>query len=296
MQTSPEPSTTAPIGRARWRRRAASAALAVVGLLTLAPGVDAAPTGTSTTPRTWAPADHASLRPGVQTVSESGQCTANFVFTNGADVFLGQAAHCTGTGAATETDGCRAKSLPLGTKVTIEGASEPGVLVYNSWRTMQARGERGSEPCRYNDFALVRIDPADHARVNPTIPYWGGPTGLGTTTKVMEPVYSYGNSSLRLGLRALSPKEGYSLGASPQGWSHLVYTVTPGIPGDSGSAFLDSSGRAVGVLSTMALAPLAASNNVTDLSRAIDYARRHGSLPELVLVRGTERFLPGLLP
>ena len=36
------------------------------------------------------------------------------------------------------------------------------------------------------------------------------------------------------------------------GWSHDVYTVTPGIPGDSGSGFLDADGRAFGTLSTVA--------------------------------------------
>jgi hypothetical protein len=40
------------------------------------------------------------------------------------------------------------------------------------------------------------------------------------------------------------------VGDDGNGWSHTVYTVTPGIPGDSGSAFLDASGNALGVLST----------------------------------------------
>ena len=60
------------------------------------------------------------------------------------------------------------------------------------------------------------------------------------------------------------------------GWSHTVYTVTPGIPGDSGSGFLNASGQAIGVLSTVALAPLAGSNGVGDLSRELAYARAHG--------------------
>ena len=33
------------------------------------------------------------------------------------------------------------------------------------------------------------------------------------------------------------------------GWSHSVYTVSPGIPGDSGSGLLDAKGHAIGVLS-----------------------------------------------
>jgi hypothetical protein len=52
-------------------------------------------------------------------------------------------------------------------------------------------------------------------------------------------------------MTALSPKEGTSVGDDGNGWSHTVYTATPGIRGDSGSAFLDRSGRALGVLSTV---------------------------------------------
>jgi hypothetical protein len=43
------------------------------------------------------------------------------------------------------------------------------------------------------------------------------------------------------------------LGDDGAGWSHNVATVTPGVPGDSGSAFLDANGRALGVLSTLPL-------------------------------------------
>ncbi len=48
----------------------------------------------------WAPAASAAITPGVQTNTDgSGQCTANFVFTDAAaNVYIGQAAHCAGTG------------------------------------------------------------------------------------------------------------------------------------------------------------------------------------------------------
>jgi hypothetical protein len=244
----------------------------------------------------WAPASSASIHPGVQLFTEGAQCTANFIFTDGADVLIGYAAHCAGTGAATETDGCLAASLPLGTPVEIEGATRPGTLVYSSWLAMQQVGETDPNACAYNDFALVRIDPADVSEVNPSIPHWGGPTGLNTTgNPALARVYSYGSSSLRLGLAALSPKTGVSLGTTGGGWSHPVYTVTPGIPGDSGSAMLDASGRASGVLSTVALAPLAGSNSFSDLNRALGYARGHGK-PGVVLALGTQAFNGSKLP
>jgi hypothetical protein len=227
---------------------------------------------------TPAAADHdATIHPGVQTYTAGGQCTANFVFSNGVDTFIGQSAHCAGTGAATSTNGCESGSLPLGTPVEVRGATKPGTLAYSSWLTMQAAGEKDANTCEYNDFALVRLHPDDRGRVSPSIPVLGGPTGIdrdGVTTG--ERVFSYGNSSLRAGVRQLSPKEGISLGTDGGGWNHPVYTVTPGVPGDSGSAFVDGSGRAIGVLSTLALAPLAGSNGVTDLGRALDYANRVG--------------------
>lgn len=223
-------------------------------------------------------ADHAgpTIHPGVMTFTDGGQCTANFIFSDGVDMFIGQAAHCSGTGAATDTNGCDAGSLPLGTEVEIGGATQPGTLAYSSWITMQAVGETDENACQYNDFAQVRIDPADHGRVSPDIPVIGGPQGINTDgTATGESVYSYGNSSLRLGISQLSPKEGISLGTNGGGWNHQVYTVTPGIPGDSGSPFIDDAGQALGVLVTLQIAPLAGSNGVTDLNHALTYANAH---------------------
>lgn len=271
----------------------AALALAALG------SVAAVPAAADADPQ-WAGPDEATITPGVQMVTEGGQCTANFVFTEiddttgDRDVFLGYAAHCAGTGGSTSTDGCDAGTLPTGTEVEIEGASQPGTLAYSSWETMQERGESNANTCAFNDFALVAIHPDDHDAVNPSIPFWGGPDALGDSTSTGEKVYTYGNSSLRLGIELLSPKEGYSLGQTADGWNHPVYTVTPGIPGDSGSAFLDAGGHAVGSLSTLAIAPLAGSNGVTDLALALGYANEHGGM-DAELAQGTEPFAGGLL-
>jgi hypothetical protein len=252
---------------------------------------------------TWAPADQAEIHPGTQMYTEGAQCTGNFVFTDGAgNVYVGYAAHCAGTGAATDTNGCDAESLPLGTRVEfVEGGSlvgggtqvGSGTLAYSSWLTMQQRGETDENACNYNDFALVKVDAADVAKVNPSVPFWGGPVALNTDgTAAGEDVYSYGNSSLRGGVEALSPKQGTSLGTAGDGWTHPVYTVTPGVPGDSGSAFLDADGNALGTLSTLAIAPLAGSNGVSDLAHELAYAQQNGGLGGLALVPGTEPFSP----
>lgn len=238
----------------------------------------------------------APVHPGVMTHTDGGQCTANFVFSDASDVYIGQAAHCAGTGGQTETNGCDAGSLPVGTPVEVDGASRPGTLAYSSWLTMQAKGEQDPDTCQYNDFALVKLDPADHASTNASIPFWGGPTGMNTDgAPAGSTVLSYGNSSLRGGTAALSPKEGVSVGTEAGGWNHPVYTVTPGIPGDSGSAFLDGEGRALGTLSTLAIAPLAGSNGVGDIRSALGYLNAQTPL-DVTLEQGTAPFRGPLAP
>ncbi len=291
-------------------RRALStlAGLAAAGALvaTAAPApAGAAPTAGSR----WAPAADATIHPGVQMYTDGAQCTANFVFTDRRDrVYLGYAAHCAGLGEATDTNGCEARSLPLGTRVSFnEGGSlvdggtrvGRGRLAYSSWRTMDRIGTTSTNPCEYNDFALVRLDAADRGKVNPSLPFWGGPTGIDRDgTAEGDQVYSYGNSSIRGGLEVLSPKTGLSIGDAPAdgGWSHPLYTLTPGIPGDSGSAFLSEDGRAIGTLSTLGLAPLPASNNIGDLARELRFAQRHSGIAGLRMVRGTEPFTPSPVP
>ena len=107
-------------------------------------------------------------------------------------------------------------------------------------------------------------------------------------------MYSYGNSSLRAGVEGFGPKTGAIVEEHPSGWSHTVYTATPGIPGDSGSGFVDANGRAFGTLSTVAIAPLPGSNGVSDLRRQLDFAQRFSGIAGLRLAQGTEAFSSAL--
>ena len=273
-------------------RMLARAFAAVVTVGAVAVPLAAAEAPSAIAAPTWAPAATAPIHPGVQTITDGAQCTANFIFFDASNVYIGQAAHCSGTGGATETNGCDSGSLPIGTPVEVGGASQPGVMVYNSWLTMQAAGETNPDACAFNDLALVQLNPADVGKVNPSIPFWGGPTGIDTNGTVQgDSVYSYGNSSLRGGVTQLSPKQGVSLGDDGNGLSHNVYTATPGIPGDSGSAFLNATGQALGVLSTVQIAPLAGSNGVGDVNLELNYLHSHTS-NAAQLVLGTEPFNP----
>lgn len=275
------------------------AAAAVICAATV---IGAAPSSAATaTAAHWAPAGKAAIHPGVQMFTKGAQCTANFVFTRNGAVYVGYAAHCAGKGTATDTNGCKTKSYPLGTKVTFNKGANlassgtvvgTGKLVYSSWIAMHRDHEKRANVCAYNDLALVKVSRASVHKVNPSVPFWGGPTGL--TTKPASAgaaVYSYGNSLLRGGVEQLSPKRGASVGSSAHGWTQSVYTVTPGIPGDSGSGFLNKSGQAVGVLSTVELAPLAGSNGLGNLGKEVAYARRHG-MSGLRLAHGTTKFTP----
>jgi hypothetical protein len=285
-------------------RRALAVVAALASTLLGAAAITAAPAQAA--PQ-WAPAASAQIHPGTMMYTDGAQCTANFVYTDAAGaVYVGYAAHCAGLGAATDTNGCEADSLPLGTPVTFSKGGSlvsegtvvgHGTLVYSSWLTMHELGTTDANTCAYNDLALVKVDAADVSKVNPSIPFWGGPTGIDTDgTAAGDRVYTYGNSSLRAGISALSPHTGVSLGDDPAdgGWSHPLYTVSPGIPGDSGSAFVSADGKAIGVLSTLGLAPLPLSNNIGDLATELAFAQAHSGISGLSLVPGTEPFDPVL--
>ncbi|MCW2767132.1 MAG: hypothetical protein JWO11_3091 [Nocardioides sp.] len=255
----------------------------------------------------WAPAATATITPGVMMYTAGAQCTANFVYNDSAgNVYVGYAAHCAGQGAATDTNGCNVQSLPLGTPVTFNTGGSlasdgtqvgTGTLAYSSWLTEKSLGTTDPNTCAYNDLALVKVSAGDVGKVNPSVPFWGGPTGIDTDgTAAGDRVYSYGNSSLRAGVSQLSPKTGISLGddAADGGWSHPLYTVSPGIPGDSGSAFMSADGKAIGTLSTLGLAPLPLSNNIGDLAKELAFAQANSGIAGLQLVLGTEPFAPVL--
>jgi hypothetical protein len=240
-----------------------------------------------------APATSATITPGALLISPvderiTSSCTAAFVFAGGDATYLGYAAHCAGSSESMGLSGCKEPTLPLGTDVTIvgnDGSRASGRLAYTSWGTMQERGEADPALCLHNDFALVKVDAADVPRVDPTMPSVGGPTGLDTDGTVFgEPVTSYqphaGDTSV---------KQGRSLGTGGGGLAHRVETRPPGRPGDSGSGYLDGDGRAFGVLSTL-FTDGSATNGVTDLAHALDYANTYGGIGQVALVPGKRPF------
>jgi len=263
----------------------AAAAVAVVVAGVLAPSAAAA----TVTLR----APSSGIGPGAEMTTQidartAALCTADFVFSGPGRLYLGMSAHCAGAGGSEDPSGCIAPTLPLGTEVRISGRGgtrADGRLAYSSWTTMQQRGEDDPALCRYNDFALVAIDPTDAALVDPDVPVLGGPTGLDTDGLTPgEAVYSFQPNNGGSGV-----KTGRSVEDDGGGRTHQVVITPPGVPGDSGSGFLDAAGRAVGVLSTQFLDP-GHGNGVTDLALALAYADAHGGLGAVTLVPGTAPF------
>lgn len=248
----------------------------------------------------FAPADSAAIGPGVQisTPLPNGAelCTANFLYTD-ADgaVYIGAAAHCNAAeDAMSSVDGCKEPVMPEGTEVSIlgrDGESYAGTVAYNSWAVMQAKGESDPALCNLNDFELIKLDDADIAKANPSVPGFGGPTALDTDgTESGEKVYSYQPNQLV----ATPNKQGQSFGQPEGPRTHVVATNPPGVPGDSGSGYLDAEGKAFGVLSSL-MAPTA-TNGVADIAQALGYAAENGSVGEISLVPGDQPFVPtGLL-
>ncbi len=256
----------------------------------------------------WAPESSAAIHPGIMTftgassfLGGAGQCTANFIFTDASqNVYLGQAAHCSSTGEDTETNGCSTHSLPLGDPHLHRQPRQrrrpgrhrrSGRSPTTRGSSMQKEKQANADTCAYNDLALIKLS-GGQSEANPTVPFWGGPDGLAAGPAAAgETVFTYGNSVLRGGITALSPKLGASLGEQEpvEGWSEQVYTVSPGIPGDSGSAYMNSSGDALGVLSTVEFAPVPASNGVGTLAKELAYANSVTGLG-LQVAKGTTPF------
>lgn len=251
---------------------------AVLGALALPGSVEA-----------WAPAGEATVRPGGKVRSEFGQCTTNFFFADRAGrAYLGTAGHCVSDNVGENR--CAAVPLPVGAPVEIEGATKSGRVAYVATAAMLEAREADPMACSYNDFALVALDPADVGRANPTIPVWGGPTGMRDGwVQGGEKVMSYGNSDLRGDNEGIRPMEGYATGLDwARGWSLTAYMATPTVPGDSGSGFIDAAGAALSVLAGVTTAPPGAESTI-DLDMVLAYARDKGGI-DVRLVPGTEPF------
>ena len=245
--------------------------------------VAAVPARPAATRPAWAPAESATIHPGVRLTNYGRlECTSNFVFTDGVHAYLGMASHCAGQGL--RADGC-ADRTTVNEPIRVEGARHPGRIVYNAWSAQVLAKQARGVPCdRTNDFALVRIDDRDRRNVNPSVPVWGGPTGLSEDVPRAARVFGYANSNARP--QVTSPQLGLSVGTY-RSWEFRTLMLTPTIPGDSGSLVLGPDGRALGHLRAIREPP---GNLNVRLSRVLGYMYAHSRLDRVRLAIGTVPF------
>lgn len=189
----------------------------------------AAPVGTGTCP---------GVRPGGIVVSETGQCTLNFLFqgSDGAR-YIGTAGHC-----ILDAD-------PIGgqaPETTWAPGSGPEASDGDGNRIGEFAYAILEDP---KDFALIRLDAGVAA--NPQMCHFGGPTGINTDTPgLYEPtvLQQYGNG---VGIGIVLPARSMLALGMPD--PDHVYAQGLVLPGDSGSGVISDDGRAIGVAVTTGL-------------------------------------------
>lgn len=251
-------------------------------------------------PRNWGePTDDLWLRPG----SNHSGCTLNFLFHHkDYRYFMGTAQHC-----ISSTTRCQQPDEAIGdpnllfwneytagSTAVRQHRTEDTWLAYSSGITMWERGDTEGLQCVGNDFALLELGPEALAVTHPAMRRIGGPTSLGPLEGLAPGtlVHGFGSSSLRTCQEGftcsavedhLDIKHGAVVDMERGGWIYRIYTYSPGIFGDSGSGMLGPSGEAIGVASTIQVAPMTGSNAFTNVAKALDYMEAHeGWAPKLV--------------
>lgn len=157
------------------------------------------------------------IRPGARMTSPSG-CTMNFVFTDGTELYIGTAGHCVNG---------------VGDNVRVAGEGSIGRVVVQEL-----------------DWALVEVYDDKRHRVDPSVCYWGGPTGLVTGDPGPGvPLKQYGHGVV-IGWTAVSRPRG---GVATHWSEYSVKFNGPQVFGDSGSPVITADGLAAG--STSAITP-----------------------------------------
>lgn len=225
------------------------------------------------------------IGPGTEATTAGRACTVNFVFRDSRErVFVGYAASCATRTPVATANTCTARSLPMGTRVRFADRGRTvgyGELRYSSVRALRRAGVTDAATCAANDFALVELRGAVKRRVDASVPYWGGPSGLGALPTAGTTVFGLARPSA--GARTL-PRAGQVLTAGRS--TAEVMTPLPSTRAARGSGFLDGTGRAVGILTA---STADGENTVVSLKRAVAFARDHG-MTGLRVVHGQDRF------
>jgi hypothetical protein len=160
------------------------------------------------------------IRPGAWIIAPAG-CTTNFVFGSASDYYIGTAGHC----------------AEVGDEVTLIAA--PGVLM-NIGTTVKSVNQGIG-----NDFALIDVRPSMELYVNPSMTYFGGPTGAGNPRP--NDVVEHAGHGLVIGTGG-TPRAGVVVYRGNGDGGDAFAWVGAASPGDSGSAVRLANGQAAGDL------------------------------------------------
>jgi hypothetical protein len=163
------------------------------------------------------------IQPGAQVSTPVGNCTLNYVFQEADGTkYIGTAGHCAHTGQVART---LSPNREIGPVVWRENSAAPGI-----------------------DFALIRIDPARYAEVEPAVRMYGGPTGVtsASETQIGDLLEVTGYGIVFGAAETTRHRVGILLSDS----DHEYVADMIAVNGDSGGPVLHSrTGKALGVVS-----------------------------------------------
>lgn len=128
-------------------------------------------------------------------------CSANFVWAEGSQLYLGSAGHCfiPAASKATHGEGADYDASGVSVSVCVEGCDgnfRTSLLVGKFVKLGKVAYARQTDPTGTsdvgNDFGVVEIPAAAAHLVRPELPVWGGPAGV-TEMEFGKPACHYGN-------------------------------------------------------------------------------------------------------
>jgi hypothetical protein len=187
-------------------------------------------------------------------------CSANFVWRDGAKLYLGAAGHCFVSATSRSTHGAGADFDASGVTVDVcvancEGNFRTMTLVGTVVRLGRVAYARQTDPTGTedvgNDFGVVEIPASAHHLIRPEMPVWGGFKGV-EPMEFGKFACHYGNGTVTGETVITKARVGVGGGSDGASW----YGDFVAAPGDSGSGIMgcESNGlsfsgtRAIGVL------------------------------------------------
>lgn len=230
-----------------------------------------------------APPPDRTISPGDQVVTAGRSCSAGFVFRRGHRTYISYPASCALVPGSAPVASCHARALRPGTRVTFVDRGRTigvGRLAWTSVRAMRRAGTSDHRTCAGIDFALVRVVGRSLSKVDPDLPFWGGPTRMGPLPRERALLFGFTRDTAR---QRPHPAGSLVLRQTSQ---RLVLSGLWPVPAVRGAGLVDGRGRAVAMVTGVGADGRAVA---VGLAGAVGWVREHGA-KGLRLVPGTEPF------